>query len=95
MNYLKIFLKNLIQFIVIYILFNLISAIAQVVIVNILAGNIDFIETYMEALKNNIVIYIILYIIMSTIYRLHNKYIVKKLNTKLKDVLKGGDYNEK
>ncbi len=95
MKHIKKYIKIVLQFVFIYVIFNLINTILQMILVNMLGGNINFIETYAEALKNNSLLYLILYIAIFTIYSLYNRYIVKTLNTKLNEVLKGGDFNEK
>ncbi|MDO5556681.1 MAG: hypothetical protein Q4G05_00325 [Clostridia bacterium] len=77
------FFKYFIGFIIGNCVFNFIYAITQTIILEILGGNANLLELFMESFAENMYIYILLYLVIVSITLIHNIYIAKKLNEKL------------
>lgn len=64
-------------------LFNAVFSITEVIIANILSLSINLISIFIRNLKNNIILYTLLYISLITIFRYTSLLLIKKLNKKL------------
>lgn len=85
----------ILEFITGNIIFNFVySIIKTMTLINIGATKETFIENLKNSFIETFIIYIVIYLILVIIQVLYDKYIIDKLNNKLKQQRKRGDENE-
>lgn len=94
MKKLKCFIKILVYYIFGNVIFNLIFSITQIILINLLNGNENFINIFKDSLIHNLGIYTTLFILIYIIIIIYNMMLMKKLNEKLKKIKSGGDKHE-
>jgi len=88
------YIRQVLYFIIGYIVFNIVFGITQVVILNILGSNGNILEIFIENLYINIIIYTIIYIVIILLNFTYKKTITKKLNEKLQKLKERSENNE-
>lgn len=82
-------------FIINYFIFNCIFSLTEMIILKICEYNTDFLNLFIESIKNNLLFFTIVYAIISIIMYLHTKNTIKKLNEQLEKSRERGKINEK
>ncbi len=90
----KIF-NVMVFFIINYFIFNCIFSLTEMIILKICEYNTDFLNLFIESIKNNLLFFTIVYAIISIIMYLHTKNTIKKLNEQLEKSRERGKINEK
>ena len=90
----KIF-NVMVFFIINYFIFNCIFSLTEMIILKICEYNTDFLNLFIESIKNNLLFFTIVYAIISIIMCLHTKNTIKKLNEQLEKSRERGKINEK
>lgn len=90
----KIF-NVMVFFIINYFIFNCIFSLTEMIILKICEYNTDFLNLFIESIKNNLLFFTIVYAIISIIIYLHTKNTIKKLNEQLEKSRERGKINEK
>lgn len=90
----KIF-NVMVFFIINYFIFNCIFSLTEMIILKICEYNTDFLNLFIESIKNNLLFFTIVYAIISIIMYLHTKNTIKKLNEQLEKSRERGEINEK
>lgn len=90
----KIF-NVMVFFIINYFIFNSIFSLTEMIILKICEYNTDFLNLFIESIKNNLLFFTIVYAIISIIMYLHTKNTIKKLNEQLEKSRERGKINEK
>ena len=86
---------NVIVFLIInYFIFNCIFSLTEMIILKICEYNTDFLNLFIESIKNNLLFFTIVYAIISIIMYLHTKNTIKKLNEQLIKSRERGKTNE-
>ena len=95
MKLLRKYYFYIIEFLIGIFIFNFIFSICKTLkLINIGAKNESFIENFKISFSETFLIYIIIYSILAIIQVLYDRYIVNKLNEKLKKQMKGGNEDE-
>lgn len=89
----KIF-NVMVFFIINYFIFNCIFSLTEMIILKICEYNTDFLNLFIESIKNNLLFFTIVYAIISIIMYLHTKNTIKKLNEQLEKSRERGKINE-
>ena len=87
-------LKLIISGIVGYVIFNIVLSLTEVIILNCFNIKKNILIIFIDNFGINLSIYITLYFFIVIGILLYDKYIVKKLNDKLKKMREGGNINE-
>ncbi len=81
-------------FIINYFIFNCIFILTEMIILKICEYNTSFLNLFIESIKNNLLFFTIIYVIISIIMYLKTKNTIKKLNEQLRKSRERGKTNE-
>lgn len=95
MKYLKNIMTFLIYYLLGYLIFNMFIFLTQLLIYKTLGLTLNLIDPYSDLLKNNLVIYTIIYFLILVSYLIYNTMVIKILNEKLQKIKKVGGKYEK
>ena len=95
MKYLKNIMTVLIYYLLGYLIFNIFIFLTQLLIYKALGLTLNLIDPYIDLLKNNFVIYTIIYFLILVSYLIYNTIVIKILNEKLQKIKKVGGKYEK
>jgi hypothetical protein len=95
MKYLKNIMTFLIYYLLGYLIFNIFIFLTQLLIYKALGLTLNLIDPYIDLLKNNFVIYTIIYFLILVSYLIYNTIVIKILNEKLQKIKKVGGKYEK
>ena len=95
MKYLKNIMTFLIYYLLGYLIFNIFIFLTQLLIYKALGLTLNLIDPYSDLLKNNLVIYTIIYFLILVSYLIYNTMVIKILNEKLQKIKKVGGKYEK
>ena len=95
MKYLKNIMTFFIYYLLGYLIFNIFIFLTQLLIYKALGLTLNLIDPYIDLLKNNFVIYTIIYFLILVSYLIYNTIVIKILNEKLQKIKKVGGKYEK
>ncbi len=95
MKYLKNIMTFLMYYLLGYLIFNIFIFLTQLLIYKALGLTLNLIDPYIDLLKNNLVIYTIIYFLILVSYLIYNTIVIKILNEKLQKIKKVGGKYEK
>lgn len=95
MKYLKNIMTFLMYYLLGYLIFNIFIFLTQLLIYKALGLTLNLIDPYIDLLKNNFVIYTIIYFLILVSYLIYNTIVIKILNEKLQKIKKVGGKYEK